>query len=94
MREEPTVWINYPAYQNATQHLTLDQRGLLFQLQLRQYSAKGLPKDPELMRRRVRCRKDAWNRDWPAIRCFLEPGGAPWLRESEDMPEDDLGEKA
>ena len=89
MSQYPPVWINYPAYERATQDLSLEQRGLLMQLQLLQvFDGAWAADDPERMRRAVSCHILTWRENWPAIRHFLESGEAPWLRVSKEMPED------
>lgn len=88
---DPQTWLNWRAYDRATRRLSLEQRGLLFQLTLVMLGPEGpLPLDPEGMRLSVRCDERTWRRCWPAIRQFFEPEGMPWLRVSEDMPEDEL----
>ena len=89
MSDEPPVWINYQAYQQATRRLSLAQRGLLMKLTMTNLGPEGpLPLDAEGMRLAVECDAETWRRCWPAIRRFFEPGGMPWLVASYDMPED------
>ena len=81
-------FMDIPAFKRDTKGLSPEHVGLLMTLLAYRHDRGALPDDPVKMLAIPGFDGREWQRCWPRISRFFEPGGTPWLRTPEEMEDE------